>query len=293
LYINDLTERLHSDTFGKLYADDTKLIRVIKDHGDVVKLQNDLDSLHQWTIDWLVKFNDDKCKIMHLGLRNSKPTYTMKQNNSINVSRSNLAETSSERDLGVIISNDLKWKQQVTTACGRANRILGQIRNSFSHFNVKSTKQLYTSMVRPHLEYANPVWYPHLAGDCERLERVQHRATKTPCLRHLSYPDRLHTLGLTTLADRRMRGDLIQMYKMVKGIDHINLQNPPQFQSTERSNRFHNMRLRREVAKKSSARHNYFTNRIAVEWNKLPQEVIDSETTTGFKNKLSKFNIFC
>ena len=90
-------------------------------------------------------------------------------------------------------------------------------------------------MIRPNLEYAVQVRNPRLIGDIERLEKVQLRATKTPSkLSKLSYEPRLAELGLTSLKDRRVRGDLIQMFKIMKGLEvvewekHLNIKEQEQ-----------------------------------------------------------------
>ena len=83
---------------------------------------------------------------------------------------------------------------------------------------------LYVSLIRPHLEYAVPVWNPYLRGDIENIENVQHRATRlVPGIKRKNYEYRVKTLRLTTLEIRRKRGDLIQFYKIINKIDHINL----------------------------------------------------------------------
>ena len=72
-------------------------------------------------------------------------------------------------------------------------------------------------MIRPHLEYAVKVWNPRLMGYIERFEKVQRRATKTPSkLSRLNYDQKLAQLDLTSLKDRRVRGDLMQMFKIMK-----------------------------------------------------------------------------
>jgi len=81
---------------------------------------------------------------------------------------------------------------------------------------------LYKSLVRSHLEYANSVWYPERLIDVDKLERVQKRATKLiPELSNKPYKDRPMALNLPTLKYRRYREDMIELFKIVKGIyDH-------------------------------------------------------------------------
>jgi ribonucleases P/MRP protein subunit RPP40 len=81
-------------------------------------------------------------------------------------------------------------------------------------------KQLYVTFVRPHLEYASSAWNPYRIGDENGIENIQRRATKLgPSLKRLSNKERVEKLGLTTLKKRRERGDIIQYYKIVKGLN--------------------------------------------------------------------------
>ena len=78
--------------------------------------------------------------------------------------------------------------------------------------------RLHKTFVHPHLEYCVQVWSPHLRKDINTLEQIQMRATKLiPELKHLTYDERLHRLGLTTLEKRRLRGNLIEAYKILSG----------------------------------------------------------------------------
>ena len=77
---------------------------------------------------------------------------------------------------------------------------------------------LYKALVRPHLEYACSVWNPYKKKMIEELENVQRRATKlVPGLSNLPYEERLKKLDLPTLKFRRMRGDMIEVYKITSG----------------------------------------------------------------------------
>ena len=94
---------------------------------------------------------------------------------------------------------------------------------AFIYFNEKMVKTIYTTFVRPHLEFGIPAWSPYLKGDQKEQEKVKERATKlAPEIRGLNYERRLSKLGLTTLNERRKRGDSIQQYKIFKGFDRIN-----------------------------------------------------------------------
>ena len=84
---------------------------------------------------------------------------------------------------------------------------------------------MYTSLARPHLQYAVSVWNPYLEGDISSIENVQERAARiTTSLRGLkNYEARLDSWGLSKLEDRRIRGDLIQLYKNLNNLDEISL----------------------------------------------------------------------
>jgi len=91
--------------------------------------------------------------------------------------------------------------------------MLGRNKKSFALFDCKLMRSPYLTFFLPYLEFAVPVWCPFLKSDIDMIEQVQQRATKlTPAIRNLSYENRLRKLELTTLKDRRLRGDLIQMF---------------------------------------------------------------------------------
>ena len=85
LYYTSLTYVIvdNLETIAKIYADDTKLIAIIKEELDALMLQSDLFKIHSWTREWLIQLNIDKCKIMHLGRRNTAFNYTINNGSSI------------------------------------------------------------------------------------------------------------------------------------------------------------------------------------------------------------------
>ena len=101
-----------------------------------------------------------------------------------------------ERDLGVIITNDLKVEAQCSAACVKANRMLGLIKRTLVNRSPRILTTLYKSLVRPHLEYSTAAWSPHYVKDREMLEKVQRRFTRmVPGLGDLGYEERLGVFG--------------------------------------------------------------------------------------------------
>ena len=133
------------------------------------------------------------------------------------MSGATIGETSTEKDLGVHVDSDLKFRKQAATAVSKASQVMAVIRKSFQLIDKKTLPLLFKTLVRPHLEYGNIVWGPFNRADQRRVEGVQ-RATKlVPELRNLPYPERLQALNLPSLYYRRRRGDMIAVYQMLHG----------------------------------------------------------------------------
>ena len=145
-YVNDMPENITSTVY--MFADDTKLYRNIKTHIDREVLQSDLSRLEDWSRKWQLRFNADKCKVLHIGRDNEHYEYYMDRDTKIGV-------TTNERDLGVQIDPDLKFNQHVDTVTSKANRMLGMIRRAYTYKDGDTIKRIYTSLIRPILEYGN------------------------------------------------------------------------------------------------------------------------------------------
>ena len=83
-------------------------------------------------------------------------------------------------------------------------------------------QRLYKALVRPHLEYGNIIWHPHYQMDKLAVEMIYRRATKlVPHLKYLSYEQRLVSIRHPLLVFRKRWGDVIQVYKIMNGIDRL------------------------------------------------------------------------
>ena len=283
IYINDLIDNMTNPC--KMYADDTKILARIRKENEVldtITMQEDIDKVVSWTNTWLMRLNIGKCKIMHIGKKNQKNNYKM---NSYETNEPvPLEKTELERDLGILITSNLKFTAQSNKAASNGNKKLDMLKNTFRYRGASMWKKLYTSYVRPLLEFAIPVWNPYLKGDIDILERVQHRATKiSPSLKNKNYDARCKYLNLTSLSVRRTRGDLIQKYKIENKLDEVNWSFKPPCGQPRGGHRGH---FKRELVKSCDQRHNFFNNRIASIWNNLSNEITMATTVNSFKNKL-------
>jgi len=216
IYINDIDCGVNS--IISKFADDTKWGGKVLSVVDRVTVQNDLDKIVSWANKWQMEFNFDKCKVLHAGCHNPKHEYTM--------SGTVLRSTEEEKDLGVFVTSDLKFKKQCQEACKKANRALGFVARHFDFKSKEILLPLYKSIVRPHLEYAVQFWSPYTREDIERMKRVHQRATKLiPSLSYKSYEDKLKELQLHSLETRRLRGELIEVFKIQNEFNNVDSSN--------------------------------------------------------------------
>ena len=285
IYINDLPENLFNVT--KIYADDTKIIADVSNPKSISDLQSDLNEVVKWSERWLIKLNVNKCKIMHLGKLNPKQKYYIKVKDDQKV----LSTTGIERDLGVTWTNNLSWSEQCNKAAAKANCVMGMLKHAFVSRDSKIWRKLYMTYIRPQLEFCVSVWSPFLKAEVSTLEKVQRRATKIPHrLKNMSYSERCSKWSLTSLYERRARGDLINFFKFRQGFDLINWHHPPLMRN-ERAGR--RQQFCRELVKNSLIRHNFFLNRVANAWNCLPDEIANAKTIVDFKVKLDNYAKGC
>ena len=212
VYINDLEDGVT----GKIlkFADDTKLFRKVKEIGDKQNLQDDMDTLDKWSEKWQMLFNFGKCKCLHTGPGNTGMNYEM--------GGTILSKTVKEKYLGVTVNANMKVSEQCRIAASKGNQIIGMIRRNITYKEKSLIIPLYKAIVRPHLEYCIQAWNPHLRKDVDMLEKIQRIATKLiPGLRDLTYEERLKECGLTTLETRRLRGDQIEVFKILNGYENI------------------------------------------------------------------------
>ena len=182
----------------------------------------------------------------------------------------------------------MEVSQQCRIATSKRSNILGVIRRNIAYMKKKIIMPLYKAIVRPYLEYCIQTWKPYHKRDIDTLERIQRRATKMiPELRDLSYEERLKECGLTTLETRRLRGDQIEVFKILNGYDNIDRN---MFFSLKKDSRTrgHEVKLVKDQCRLDIRKYS-FSQRTINEWNRLSTDCLTTSSVNMFKNRVDTY----
>ena len=281
VYINDIPASINSSS-AFLFADDAKLLKSLASNLDSAFLQEDLDSVVEWSGDWRVKLNSLKSAQLHFSLKDSESAV------SYNISGS-LICSSSYKDLGITITSSLSWSAHIDRICSRAYRMLHVIRRNIPlTSSISLKKRMYMALVRSHLCYGSQLWRPHLLKDVKNLERVQRRATKF-ILQDFSsdYKSTLISLGLLPVSMWLELQDIILFLKCLRCppdnlciLDYVSFSTTNTRSSIKGKLVFH--------YKRTSVGRHYYINHLVRLWNALP-EVNLEKSVVVLKMQLLEF----
>ena len=276
LYINDLTNCLNY-CYIALYADDAKIFAPVHDPTSIQMIQADLDRIYSWCKEWRLNLNIDKCFFLHCGMKMKNQNIEVKYI----LNQTALKREKQALDLGIIISEDMKWHHQVTRATNKAKAQIHIFRRTFKSRNFNFIRNMFKMHVAPHLEYCVEVWNPQHKGDIEKMEKCQNLMTRQMNFgKVLSPTKRNEYLKLPTHEDRRLRGDLINTFKRINNPDMFEIQTEPR--------RNHNSRnIKIQYSRTDIKKHSFF-RRTATQWNQLPSSVVEANNVQDFKKKLDK-----
>ena len=291
LYIQDLLHILE-DKFPSIktyaFADDLKLLGTNPD-----KLQEALNLIQNWTQAWQLKIQPSKSECISFHLAR---THQLLRVHDYNIDNNSFARCNVVKDLGLCITDNLKWSSYIQKVHYKSNYLSHTILKTFSSGQAELFIHLYKTYIRPLLEYNVSIWNPQSVHDKKLAENTQIVFTRKLCkklnLKYNSYLDRLKTLKLETLEYRRLKQDLVLVYKILNSL--IDVRNGNMFKVSQTSNSYN---LRRhsiylESQKQTTVlRQHYFSSRIVNTWNRLPNSIVTSKTLSIFKSKLNKFDL--
>lgn len=283
-YISDAVEFCKTDNvLAKFFADDLKAYTIFSDPNESSKLQEFIHKFDVWC-----KLNDlkiawEKCNVVYMGGKNQKNPYTIGDNI--------ISETKDcIRDLGVMISPNLKWQNHVDhiykVALGKLFALFKAIRS----FDPNFLAHMYISYVRPILETASNVYNPYQIGDIKKIERVQQTAARLihyRCFRdkEFSYGDFLKKLKIKTLQERRLISDLVMFHKIMHNKVRINWKNKQNFGVLR-----NRIQIKTELCKTNARFHSFFV-RVPRIYTKLPIPAVSNPKVSSFKTFIHKYDL--
>ena len=277
IYMNSISQvPLSPGTKLLLYADDIVMYRPVNSQSDVSSLQNDVNSIHRWTVEHGLTLNTSKSHLMPI-TRSRNPLQT-----HLTVDSIPLETVYSTKYLGVNISSDLTWGQHISITCKKAKQHLGLLHRKFHQASPQVRSKLYSSVILPKLEYCSSVWDPHQVKYISMLESVQKFGCRVISKEWNSdYPTLLTYLQLPTLQSRRKQQRLIMCYKILTNNSSIPSSHfTPHPSPSPRLH--HNKALFIPLVKTTSFKCSFFVDVIPL-WNSLPSNFVSSSSISSFK----------
>ena len=268
------------------YADDLKIVS-----SNDKDLQNALNIIHEWATEWKLTIQPTKSEyISLLHKTNTLPNFYL--------NKTSIPYKDSVKDLGVVLRDDLKWSSHIQHVSGKTVGLAFSLLRSFQTPYPSFYINLFKTYVRPIIEYNSTIWNPTLISETRAIEKIQRKFTKYLCKKlNIGYSDyfnRLHILNLETLEERRIKTDLINLYKILNDLVEIDFKDLFKFSSHIRPYNFrgHSKKLLPSKFSGTTIRHNFFLNRTIPTWNNLPEEIINTRDINDFKNKLKHYSIY-
>lgn len=277
IYLNDIADNLESENVS--FADDGTIYRAISNIEDQKILQEDLTKIQQWCQIWMMELNAQKtvyCQMSRSKNKQVKP-FAYKINDQ------NLKEVKEIKILGVTLTNDLRWDPHIDKICAKANQALYLAARITGKCETEVKLTAYRSLVRPHMEYSAAVWDPFTSKQVDSIESVQRRAVRNILnnySREVCVTSMRNTLGLKSLEIRRKikrLGIFYNIYNNNSSLRRDDYIAKPDYLSRKD----HKNKVKRITAGTKYFENSFFPRTI-VEWNQLPESIVDQPTVKKF-----------
>ena len=282
VFLNDIELDIESDIF--LFADDTSLMKCFSNLNEAEHVINsDMIKLQSWADRWLVKFNPIKTKFILIS--NKK----IKSNLNIFLNGNKIEEVPCYKHLGITFSSDFKWTTHINGAVKRANMKIGALLRIQDTLLRKDKSKIYTTMIRPALEYGGVIYDNCSLADSMKIESVQKFAGRvcTGALKLTNYEKLCHDLKWQSLKSRRTVAKAIFTHKIINKLAPSYLESNFCLKKCLVSGLRNSATLVLPRCRLSSFANSFFPSQTKV-WNMLQPEKLKSETKDAFKRSMSK-----
>ena len=285
VYINDIVRDIHRSVH--LFADDTELYIIVDNPVDAAtQLNADLVKIHSWADKWLVTFNPSKTESLVISRKINRPIHPPLFLNDCTIN-----EVSSHKHLGLNFSNSCSWHDHIEIIKNKAWQRINLMRSFKFTLDRKSLLTVYTTFIRPILEYADVVWDNITAQDEIELEKIQQEAARiiSGGTRLSSLQNLYNETALEPLKQRRTKHKLTLFYKMYNSLSppYLSALIPSSVGETTAYPLRNSGNIRSIQCKSQLFTRSFLPSTINL-WNALPESVRSSPSLSTFKANLNK-----
>jgi hypothetical protein len=288
IYINDIVHVIRHCQI-RLFADDTCLFIEVDNPDDAARDMNeDLESLNEWSKEWLIEFSPPKTKEMVISTKREETNHPRLFLDDVTVTT-----VKSHKHLGIILKDDLKWDLQVETMTKKATSRLSVMKALKFRLDRRSLETMYNAFVRPIMEYGDILWDTASETDHQldeldvihnNAERIVSGATARCTTASLD-----HELKWKRLRDRRREHRLTLFYRVNNNKAPAYLGDLLPQRVQDRTHYGLRNRENLDIPRPRLLVHkNSFFPVTSREWNDLDDQVKDAPSTTAFKKRISK-----
>ena len=214
LLIGDIDEEVIS-SFVRSFADDTRVSKGVTNTREASELQGDLNAIYNWANVNNMAFNSGKFELLRYGKDDTMKLCTNYTNNDGFIINSK----SHVKDLGVIISDTLEFKDHINLVIKKGRSMSSWVLRTFKNRSQKCMLPLWKTLVLPKMEYCSQLWCPTKKGDIQSLESIQWAFLRKIKECHgLSYWQALKKLKIYSIQRRFERYRIIHVWKILEGL---------------------------------------------------------------------------
>ena len=273
IYINDLPKCLLHST-ASMFADDTNLTTHAKSIQDIEKqLNSDLENIHTWLLANKLTLNTQKTEYMIIGSRYRLSK--IEDDPKIRLGENNIKRVKQAKTLGIVIDEQLLWKNQINKIAIKASKGIGMLRRMKAYVPLHTLETVYNALIMPHFDYCSLVWENCSKHLQDKIQKLQNRAARiiTGKTYDIRSSEILENLGWQTLLERRQSKKALFMHK-IRNNDGLPEGLTSMFTMTNNSN--YNLRSNEIDFAMSKPNTNYlkksFSYSGASFWNSLPKK---------------------
>ena len=244
-------------------------------------MQEDINQMVSWSLKMGVELNEEKVHLLHIDQSNTRRSYTLGEGGPP------IKAVEQEKDLGVLISSDLKPDKMIAKQVQKAHVKLSQFNSTFT-YRGKTWLKMFKTYVKPSLLYACEAWRPTTQEGVEKLEGVQRRAVRMAGgMEGYTYKEACKRAGMNTIEEELEEADMVRVFRIMNGNDKVEkttFWRMAEAREGPGRRRFREKEVCRTInSQRKPVRKKSFASRVQDPWNQLDDGIKKAKNPRSFR----------